>query len=129
MPKQVRMGATITCSFGTAPSSLIVLPRDNIGTNELPAANVMDSVPAVNIQSFGMCCSPVNPEVIAATAAALGVLTPMPCMPATVSPWVPGNSKTMIENMPALHNGCILNCMWRGVISFSQAGQVTVEVT
>lgn len=129
MPQQVCMGAMMSCTFGAAPSSLIVLPMNRTMTNNMPDANIMDNIPMVNILPFAMCNSPANPVVAAATAAALGVLTPMPCIPATVAPWSPGASKTMISNMPALHNGCSLNCMWGGVISFSQAGQVTVNVS
>lgn len=129
MPQQVCMGAMMTCSFGAAPSSLIVLPQNRVMTNNMPDANIMDNKPIINIPPFGMCSSPSNPVVSAATAAALGVLTPMPCIPATVAPWSPGASKTMIANMPALDNSCTLNCMWAGVISISQAGQVTVNVS
>jgi len=129
MPDQVCMGAMMSCSFGVAPRSLIVLPTNKVMTSNMPAANIMDNKPMVNIPTFGMCNSPSNPEVAAATAAALGVLTPMPCVPATVAPWSPGASKTMIANMPALDNSCTLNCMWGGVISFSQAGQTQCTVT
>ncbi|WP_417873726.1 DUF4280 domain-containing protein [Xanthomarina gelatinilytica] len=128
MPQQVCMGAMMTCSFGVAPSSLVVLPVNRVTTNYMPDANIMDNKPLVNILPFGMCSSPANPVVAAATAAALGVLTPMPCVPATVAPWAPGSPTVMIANMPALNNTCTLNCMWGGVITFSQAGQVTVEV-
>ena len=37
----------------------------------------------------------------AATAAALGVLTPMPCIPVTAAPWMPGVPQVLIGNMPA----------------------------
>ncbi|WP_417591695.1 DUF4280 domain-containing protein [Owenweeksia hongkongensis] len=128
MPQQVCMGAMMTCSFGVAPSSLVVLPVNRVTTNYMPDANIMDNKPLVNILPFGMCSSPANPVVAAATAAALGVLTPMPCVPATVAPWAPGSPTVMIANMPALNNTCTLNCMWGGVITFTQPGQVTVEV-
>lgn len=129
MPQQVCMGAMMTCSFGVSPGSLIVLPQNRVMTNNMPAANIMDYKPIVNIPTFGMCSSLSNPTVASATSAALGVLTPMPCVPATVTPWTPGASQTMIANMPALDNSCTLNCMWGGVISISQAGQVTVDVS
>jgi hypothetical protein len=129
MPDQVCMGAMMSCTFGAAPGSLIVLPTNKVMTSNMPAANIMDNIPMVNIPTFGMCQSPSNPVVAAATAAALGVLTPMPCIPATVAPWSPGASKTMIANMPALDNSCTLNCMWGGAISFSQAGQTQCTVT
>ncbi len=75
---QVAMGAMMTCSFGVAPGSLIVLPMSLVMAGGVPAATIMDSKPIVNIPPFGMCNSMANPTVIAATAAALGVLTPMP---------------------------------------------------
>ncbi len=90
MPMQVCMGASMMCSFGMAPSSLVVLPTNKVFTNMVPDANIMDHIPMTNIMPFGMCMSPANPEVASATAAAMGVLTPMPCIPNTPSPWVPG---------------------------------------
>jgi len=90
MAMQVCMGAMIMCTMGIAPSSLVVLPINMVLTDEMPDANIMDNIPLVNIMPFGMCMSPANPMVAAATAAAMGVLTPMPCIPMTVAPWVPG---------------------------------------
>jgi len=71
MPMQVCMGATMMCSFGMAPSSLVVLPTNMVFTSEMPDANIMDNIPLVNIMPFGMCMSPANPMVAAATAAAM----------------------------------------------------------
>lgn len=84
-----------------------------------PAANIMDHIPMVNIMPFGMCNSPANPMVAAATTAALGVLTPMPCIPATSAPWVPGAATVMIGFMPALDNVSKCMCNWAGVISIN----------
>ena len=128
MPQQVCMGAMMTCSFGAAPSSLVVLPVNKVMTSNMPAANIMDNKPMVNILPFAVCSSLANPTVAAATTAALGVLTPMPCIPVTVAPWAPGSPTVMLANMPALNNTCTLNCMWGGVITISQAGQVTHNV-
>ena len=113
------------CSFGVAPSSLVVLPTNMMITSDMPAANIMDMVPMENIMPFGMCMSPANPMVAAATAAALGVLTPMPCIPATTAPWTPGAATVLLANMPALDNVSTLMCMWGGVITFTMAGQMT----
>ncbi len=68
---------------------LNVLPQNRTLTSGMPVANIMDHIPLLNIPTFGLCQSPANPVVAAATAAALGVLTPMPCIPATASPWIP----------------------------------------
>ncbi len=128
MGQQVCMGATMTCSFGAAPGSLIVLPTNRVNTNNMPAANIMDNKPIVNIPPFGVCSSLANPTVASATSAALGVLTPMPCVPATVTPWAPGVPTVLLANMPTLDNTCTLNCMWGGVITFTQAGQTQTTV-
>ena len=121
------MGALLKCSFGVAPSSLVVLPTNRVLT-KTPDANIMDHVPMLNIMPFGMCQSPSNPMVAAATAAALGVLTPMPCIPVTPAPWVPGCATVMIAKMPALNNSSKLNCIWGGIIEINFAGQTTVNI-
>lgn len=127
MAIQVCMGAMLQCSFGVAPSSLVVLPSNRTLTTT-PAATIMDHAPLVNILPFGMCSSPANPVVIAATAAALGVLTPMPCVPATAAPWIVGAPTVLIGNMPALDNNSKLMCNWGGVIQIVNPGQTTVMI-
>ncbi|MEO8523088.1 MAG: DUF4280 domain-containing protein [Caldimonas sp.] len=128
MPNHVCMGAMLQCSFGVAPSSLVVLPKNKVLTSYVPAANIMDNIPMVNIMPFGMCQSPSNPVVAAATAAALGVLTPMPCIPATTAPWAPGAATVLLANMPALDDVSTLMCMWGGVIKVNSAGQTTEQI-
>jgi hypothetical protein len=125
MGLQVVMGATLQCSFGAAPSSLMVLPTNKVlgGT---PAANIMDNKPMLNVMPFGVCMSLANPMVAAATAAAMGVLTPMPCIPATAAPWAPGCPKALIGNMPSLESNSKLMCNWGGVIQVVNPGQVAV---
>ncbi|TNE54011.1 MAG: DUF4280 domain-containing protein [Bacteroidetes bacterium] len=129
MPQQVCMGAMMTCSFGVTPCPLVVIPENRVFTSNMPAATIMDFVPEENIATFGMCSSILNPEVEAATTAALGVLTPMPCVPATVTPWVPGTEDVLLGNIPSLNNSCTLTCLWGGEITFTDAGQVQVEVS
>ena len=128
MGKQVCMGALMQCSQGMAPSSLVVLPVNRVITSNMPAANIMDHKPMVNILPFGMCMSPANPMVAAATAAAMGVLTPMPCIPMTMAPWMPGAPTVLIANMPALNNSSKLMCTWAGVISINMPGQMTHDI-
>ncbi|HEX8430010.1 MAG TPA: DUF4280 domain-containing protein [Longimicrobium sp.] len=124
---QVCMGAMMQCSFGAAPSSLVVLPVNRTLTGT-PAATIMDFAPIVNIPPFGMCNTPSNPMVAAATAAALGVLTPMPCIPVTPAPWVVGSPTVLIGNMPALNNSSKLMCAWGGVIQITSPGQTATMV-
>lgn len=126
MGLQVCMGAMLQCSFGVAPSSLVVLPANHVNTS-VPAANILDNKPIVNVPPFGVCSSPANPMVIAATAAALGVLTPMPCVPVTAAPWAPGSTKVMLGKMPALESNSKLMCNWGGVIQIVSPGQIKVN--
>lgn len=128
MPLQVCMGAQMKCPFGAAPSSLVVLPANAVFTGQVPDANIMDHVPMLNIMPFGMCNSIANPTVAAATAAALGVLTPMPCIPATPAPWVIGAPTVILGKFPTLDNISKLMCIWGGVIEFTNAGETTVSV-
>ena len=126
MGVQVVTGATLQCSFGVAPSTLVVLPANKVLATT-PAANIMDNKPMVNIPPFGMCQSMANPMVAAATAAAMGVLTPMPCIPATAAPWAPGCPKVLIANMPALESSSKCMCNWGGVIQIVNPGQTSVQ--
>jgi len=115
------------CSFGTAPSSLIVQPpgRPVVPT---PAANIMDHKPTVNIPPFGMCTTPSNPAVASATAAAMGVLTPVPCVPVTQDPWAPGSPSVLINTVPALSNTSKCMCKWGGVIQVTDPGQSKTDI-
>ena len=128
MPQHVCNGATLMCSFGVAPSTLMVLPQNRTLTSNMPAANIMDNKPMVNIMPFGMCTTPSNPAVAAATTAALGVLTPVPCVPVTPAPWILGAPTVMLGYMPALDNTNKLMCTWGGVISVVNPGQVTEQI-
>jgi uncharacterized protein DUF4280 len=128
MPFQVVNGAMLQCSFGMAPSSLVVLPINKDLTGNVPAANIMDHIPMMNIMPFGMCQSIANPTVAAATAAALGVLTPMPCIPATSAPWVPGSPTVLIGGQPALNSTSQCMCNWAGVIQITNPGQTTTQI-
>jgi len=93
-----------------------------------PAATIMDNIPMKNILPFGRCNSPSNPQVAAATAAAMGVLTPQPCIPVVPAPWAPGSPTVMIGNKPALNNTCMCNCTWGGVITITNAGSMKTMV-
>lgn len=116
--------AGLLCSFGVAPSTMTVMPTSRVVIEGKPAATIADIIPVTNIPPFGMCMSLSNPTVAAATTAALGVLTPMPCVPVPLGPWKPGAARTVIGGIPALTAGSICNCSWGGVISITFAGSV-----
>lgn len=128
MPRWVIDGAVTACTFGTAPSTLAVLPHRRATHMQRPMATIFDHAPIVNIKPFGACTSPANPQVAAATAAALGVLTPQPCQPATPSPWVPGSQGRATQAELALRDACVCPCLWGGTVSITFAGQVTQHV-
>ena len=129
MPDHVCNGAILMCSFGTAPGALTILPTNRKTTSVQPSATIMDFIPLENIPSFMMCMCAANPEVASATAAAFGVLTPMPCVPMTTMPWAPGSPNTTLSNIPALDQADKLMCDYGGEITVMEAGQITQTVS
>jgi hypothetical protein len=127
MAKLVVQGAMLQCSMGAAPCAFSVASPHHVDADEAAAGTVDDYAPA-NIPGFSMCQSPSNPEVAAATSAAMGVLTPQPCAPMVSAAWSPGASVTTINDRPALTDSCQCVCQWGGAISVTSAGQEDVEV-
>ena len=125
---QVTMGAMLTCSFGVAPTTLAVTVPTRPLVEGKPAATIMDFAPATNIPTFAMCTALTNPTVAAATAAALGVLTPMPCVPVT-APWTPGAATTLIGSIPALTQGSTCLCAYGGTITIGMPGSTRTLVS
>ena len=125
---QVVATAQLMCSFGVAPSALTVVPKGKpVQAGGMMAATIQDFAPNVNIMPFGMCMTLSNPQVAAATSAALGVLTPQPCIPVTTSPWSPGSPTVQINGAPALTATCMCNCAWGGVITITSPGQMQTQ--
>lgn len=122
MGKLVCMGAQLSCTCGAAPSQLMVLPTNRVLRGGMPVASSLDHVPFVNILPFVVCSSPANPTVAVATAAALGVMTPMPCIPVTPAPWVNGSASVYVANVPALNESSKLQCAHGGEIAIMFAG-------
>ncbi len=123
----VALSAQCQCSFGNIPAVLIPTSAPNILVENKFAAVIMDNKPMVNIPSFGMCSSLANPTVASATTAALGVLTPMPCVPVIAAPWAPGQPKVLIKNKPALTGTSKCMCNWGGIITITNPGTTKVQ--
>ncbi|MCX7746063.1 MAG: DUF4280 domain-containing protein [Clostridia bacterium] len=123
MSSYVVQGATLKCSFGDKESQFKIPATHETYIKNKPQGNIMDFKPNQNILPFGMCSSLANPTVAAATAANKGVLKKMPCIPATVMPWINGKNDFLIENFPAMLNSSTTTCMWCGVIEITKDGQ------
>lgn len=121
-------GAALSCSFGAAPAPFSALPAPRVAVSGRPAGVMTDMAPMVKIPSFGTCSSLANPTVASATAAALGALTPMPCIPVPAGPWLNPIPKVVIGGQPAISDGSKLTCAWGGQISVQFAGQTCVQV-
>lgn len=129
MGEVVVNGAMITCSFGSNPSELMVTSQSKCMVCGRPAATIMDAKPGVNISSFGLCSSLLNPQVASATAAALGVLTPQPCGFIPGGMWSAGKSKIILAGKPVLCNSSRLICgMGQGIITVTTTGQKKVII-
>jgi len=108
--------------MGLSPSVLTILPHRRVTVDFKPAATVYDMQPLVNIAPFGLCQAPANPAVAAATAAAFGVPTPAPCVPATASPWSPGSPTVTVGGQVLLGTSSSLQCSWGGTITLTGSG-------
>ncbi|HXT94600.1 MAG TPA: DUF4280 domain-containing protein [Trebonia sp.] len=124
MAVQVSTGAQVECSFGAAPA-VFSASGENVAATT--AAGVVTDVEEENIPSFGMCSAPTNPDVMAATAAALGTLTPAPCVP-VLSPWTPGALRVTVNGVAALGSDSKCMCDWAGVIQVIDPGQERVTI-
>ena len=127
MANPVVQTATCTCSFGAAPAVLTVTSQQTVSICKMPAATIQDGAALSNVPTFGMCSNPANPTVASATAAAMGVLTPMPCVPATVA-WAPGCPTVTGCKRPLLNSTSKLTCSYGGVIQVTVTPAMTVKV-
>lgn len=127
MPPVVTAGAMLTCSFGMAPTSLVVAAPRPLTENR-PTAAVTDVSPA-NIPTFSMCLSLANPVTAGLTAAALGALTPGACVPVIAAPWIPTAPTTVVGGIPVLVMGSTCMCAYGGVVSIVGPPAVTVQAT
>ena len=123
MAEFVCQGASMTCTFGLSPGVLKVTSQTDVSTAGVPFATILDTP---QVPGFGLCTSLANPVVAAATAAALGVLTPMPCVPLILAPWAPGSPDVFLGGSPAVLDDDTCACAWAGEISITSPGQEEV---
>lgn len=121
-------GAGCVCTMGTAPGQVNPTNQPAIRFGGKPVASVADAVPLSNITPCGLCMSMGNPAVQAATAAALGVLSPQPCTPAPTGGWACGG-KVRAGGKPVLTSDGRLICSYGGSITIVNPGQTAVQVT
>lgn len=126
MSELVAATGTATCTMGTAPAPVKVTSQTKVLAGGKPAATIQDCQGVANVGPFGMCNSLANPAVASATAAALGVLTPQPCMPVPAGSWIPTKPKVLVGGKPCLTSDCKLMCAYAGSISMTNPGQVKV---
>lgn len=117
------------CTFGTSPCNLQATSQATVLAEGKPVATIQDMKPYANLQPFGMCTSLANPTVAAATAAALGVLTPQPCTMVPAGTWISPNPKVLTGGCPCLTNEATLMCGFgAGTIRITMPGQTKVLV-
>ena len=122
-------GAKCTCPFGTVPCTLNATSQLSCMADGRPIATIRDMQPGINLPSFGMCTSLANPTVAAATAAALGVLTPQPCTMVPAGTWIASSPKVLIGGTPCLTGDATLVCGFGGgTISIVDPGQTKTIV-
>ncbi len=87
----------------------------------MAAPTVAQIIPGKNITPFGMCRSMANPTVASATAAAQGMLTPMPCAPMIPAPWAPPSVCSNYMGVPMAAAQSVCTCAFGGIVKVSQS--------
>ena len=120
-------GAVCTCMWGMAPCNLTVSSQNKVLIGGVPAAPINDCS-QMNLPGFQMSTSLANPTVAAATAAALGVLTPQPCTMVPAGTWIPTKPQIMVGGKPVLTSEATLFCGFgSGTISITSPGEIKVS--
>lgn len=122
-------GGKVQCTFGTTPANINATSQTACLGCSKPIATIKDTAANINIGSFGMCTSLANPQVAAATAAALGVLTPQPCMLMAAGTWIPTKPMVMVGGAPCLTSDSQLICgNGMGTIAVTSPGQTKIII-
>ena len=108
MSDYVVSGAKLSCTMGTTPATLNVIPKGVFMDNKA-VATMTDSIPYVNIGCFGKC------NVVPSA--------PKPCTPAGV--WMNTSTKLKINEIPALTSDSCILCplgLGAGIIKIKSTG-------
>lgn len=124
----VGLTSLLHCSLGTVPTPLIVLPDQSVVMEGMLCGCITDNIPFANIPGYVLCLSLGNPAVAAATAADFGILTPMPCTPITLEPWISTCFDVIVRGGPVLDETALLICDYGGVITVIEPGNFTVVI-
>jgi hypothetical protein len=112
-------GAILTCSMGTEPSQLGILPDiENLMAGRPTFAKYTDTKPYINLKPFGRCTSLANPAVGGSISAHLTGQGSAPCTPNPITPWLPAPTTTM---------GCSVLCAFGGMIKCIAPAAAMVE--
>lgn len=123
----VNSGSTCMCDKGLAPCP-VAMGLPTVTTSATPALNGSSATISV-LPTFGMCTSQANPTVATATAAAMGVLTPMPCVPVFIPPWSGTSTTVNLAGLPAVNAMSSLTCSWGGTIKVTVTANQTVKTS
>lgn len=123
----VNSGSTCMCDKGLAPC-VVAMGLPTVMTSMTPALNELNASPAA-LPTFGMCTSQANPTVATATSAAMGVLTPMPCVPVFIPPWSGTSTTVNLSGAPAVNAMSSLKCSWGGTIKVTVTANQTVKTS
>ncbi|MFM7042568.1 MAG: DUF4280 domain-containing protein [Planctomycetaceae bacterium] len=125
----VNTGSMCLCNKGIAPMPLAAgVPT--VMASGTPSFNKLNATPLEAVPSFTMCTSTSNPEVAAATSAAMGVLTPMPCVPVIPTMQWSGTSTVVnIAGQPAVTDKSSITCQWGGTIKIITTANLTVKLS
>jgi hypothetical protein len=106
-------GATLECSEGTGPSTLIATAEPPIQLLGITVASVLDHKPSVNVKSFQTCKIKKKKGE-----------HPCTCKPETPEVWTPGATSTLLPSAsPVLTEASTLKCKVGGTISIVDSGQ------
>lgn len=108
MAEKVTAGAKISCSFGSTQTTLQMPMKSGStlkGQNQVTADATQVGE---NIVPFGTCAKSSPP---------------VPCTPSFATPWLMTDPMVQINGQDVVDTGCILPCLYGGIVKFEDSGQ------